>query len=324
MIAFIDQRKAVFGVEPICELLPIAPSTYYAAKTRPPSRRSVRDAELKPLIQTAWRQDRCLYGARKAWLQLRQDGVDVGRDRVARLMRDLGLCGNLRGKKRRTTIPDAAAARPADLVARTWTVTAPNRVWVADFTEVATWSGKAYVAFVIDIYSRMIVGWRVATTMRADLVLDALDMAVWRRNDLLDGLVCHSDAGSQYTSIRYTLRLAEIGAVPSVGSVGDPIDNAVAESMIGLYKSELIAKLGPWKTVDQLELETLTYVDWFNTRRIHSAAGDQAPARKEALYYQALGQQQLETRNRQLRASTEPRAIHSPANGAPGHSGSEG
>ena len=266
----------------------VAPSTYYAAKSRPPSARAVSDAELKPKLLKVWEDNYKVYGARKCWKQLRREGHDVGRDRVARLMRELGISGVVRGKAKRTTTPDRAAARAPDLVNRRFLAPRPNALWVSDFTSVATWSGTVYVAFIIDIYSRFIVGWRVATTMRTELVLNALEMAVWRRQEILDGLVCHSDAGSQYTSIRYTERLAEIGAAPSVGSVGDPIDNAVAESTIGLYKTELIRRRGPWRNVDEVELATLAYIEWFNQRRLHGEIGDVPPAELEALYYRQL------------------------------------
>jgi putative transposase len=235
-----------------------------------------------------WEGNYKVYGARKCWKQLRREGHDVGRDRVARLMRELGICGVVRGKVKRTTTPDRRAARAPDLVNRNFLAPRPNALWVSDFTYVATWSGTVYVAFVVDIYSRFIVGWRVATTMRTELVLDALEMAVWRRQEILDGLVCHSDAGSQYTSIRYTERLAEIGAAPSVGSIGDPIDNAVAESTIGLYKTELIRRRGPWRHVDEVELATLAYIDWFNHRRLHGEIGDVPPAELEDTYYRQL------------------------------------
>jgi putative transposase len=208
-------------------------------------------------------------------------------------MRELGISGVVRGKVKRTTTPDPRAARAPDLVNRIFLAPRPNALWVSDFTYVATWSGTVYVAFVVDIYSRFIVGWRVATSMRTELVLDALEMAVWHRQEILDGLVCHSDAGSQYTSIRYTERLAEIGAAPSVGSVGDPIDNAVAESTIGLYKTELIRRHGPWRNVDQVELATLAYIDWFNHRRLHGEIGDIPPAELEDTYYRQLTAGQL-------------------------------
>ena len=285
MSEFIDQHRDAHGVEPICRELQVAPSTYYAAKSRPPSARSVRDEELTVEVRRVFEQNYRVYGARKIWKQLNREGIQVGRDQVARLMALLSICGVVRGKKKRTTIPDASAPRAPDLVARNWSVGAPNRLWVSDFTQVATWSGAVYVAFVIDCFSRMIVGWRSSRTMRTELVLDALEMAIWRRDALLEGLVCHSDAGSQYTSLVYTERLDEVGAAPSIGSVGDPIDNAVAESSIGLFKTELIATRGPWRTIDDVELATLEYIDWFNHRRLHGSAGDLPPAEWEAAYY---------------------------------------
>ncbi len=224
MIAYIDEYKAEHGVEPICSELQVAPSTYYAAKSRPPSARTIRDATMKPKVLGAWTTNRRVYGAHKLWKQLRRQGEAIGRDQVGRLMGDLGIEGVRRGKKHRTTIADPAAERAPDLVDRDFSSTRPNQLWVTDFTYVPTWSGMAYAAFVVDVYSRMIVGWRVASTMTTDLVLDTLEMAIWRRNEMVDGVVCHSDAGSQYTSIRYTERLAEIGAAPSIGSVGDPYD----------------------------------------------------------------------------------------------------
>jgi len=248
-------------------VLQIAPSTYYAARARPPSPRAVDDVQLTEQIRRVHAANYGVYGRRKIWRQLHREGIPIGRDRVARLMRHAGLCGAVRGRRFRTTKPDRAATRAPDLVDRDWAVAhRPNRLWVSDFTYVSTWAGVVYVAFIIDVYSRFIVGWRAATSMRTDLVLDALEMAVWRRDERLDGLVCHSDAGSQYTSIRYTERLCEIGAAPSIGSVGDPIDNAVAESTIGLFKTELIRRQGPWRGPDDVELATLGYVDWFNHR----------------------------------------------------------
>jgi putative transposase len=205
-------------------------------------------------------------------------------------MRTLGIAGVVRGKTRRTTIADPIADRAPDLVQRRFTATRPNQLWVSDFTYVAAWSGTVYVALVIDVFSRLIVGWRTATSMRTELVLDALEMAIWRRASLLDGLICHSDAGSQYTSIRYTERLAEIGAASSVGTVGDSYDNSLAESTIGLYKTELIRRHGPWRTLEEVELATLAYVDWYNHRRLHSQIGNLPPAELETTYYRQLGQ----------------------------------
>jgi putative transposase len=283
---YIDDHRDRYGVEPICRTLQVAPSTYYAAKTRPPSARARSDAALKPQLLRVHTGNFDVYGARKAWLQLRREGVEVGRDRVARLMSELGLSGVVRGKAKRTTWPAAAAARPGDLVERRFTAPAPNRLWVADLTYVATWSGFCYTAFIVDAFSRRIVGWRVSTSLRADLALDALEMAIWtRRGDVLDGLIHHSDRGAQYLAIRYSERLADEGAVTSVGSKGDSYDNALAETIHGLYKTELIRRRGPWRTVDQVELATLEWVDWYNQRRLHSACNDLPPAEYEAMFY---------------------------------------
>src|SRR5215218_503153 len=285
MTRYIDTYRDRFGVEPICRALQVAPSSYYAARCRPLSARASSDAELAPKILKVFNDNYQVYGARKLWRQLRREGELVGRDRVARLMRTLGIAGAVRGKPRRTTIPDPAAARAPDLVNRQFTATRPNQLWVSDFTYVATWSGTVYVAFVIDVFSRLIVGWRAAASMRTELVLDALEMAIWRRVGVLDGLVCHSDAGSQYTSLRYTTRLAEIGAAPSIGTVGDSYDNSLAESTIGLFKTELIRRHGPWRTLEEDELATLGYIDWFNHHRLHGEIGDIPPAELEATYY---------------------------------------
>ena len=284
MTRYIDEYKARYGVEPICTVLQVAPSTYYAAKKRPPSQRACQDASLKPELQRIHRNNFGVYGVRKMWRQLRREGIHVGRDRVARLMGDLGLAGVIRGKTKRTTIPGELAQRPGDLVDRHFTASAPNRLWVADLTYVATWSGFAYTALVIDAFSRRIVGWRVSRTLRTDLALDALEMAIWsRRGDRLEGLVHHSDRGVQYLSIRYTERLEEEGAVGSVGTRGDSYDNALAESVNALYKAELIHRCGPWRTVDDVERATLEWVDWYNSRRLHGACGDLPPAEYEAL-----------------------------------------
>jgi putative transposase len=266
-------------------VLPIAPSTYYAAKTRPPSPRRLRDDELKAQIRRVFETNRSVYGARKIWRQLHREGIEAARCTVERLMGELGIAGVVRGKPRRTTWADRSAARPADLVDRQFDATRPNQLWVADITYVRTWSGFAYAAFVIDCYSRMIVGWQVTNHLRTDLALDALEQAIWARNERLDGLIHHSDRGTQYLSIRYTERLADEGAVASVGSRGDSYDNAVAESTIGLYKTELILRCAPWRGVEDLELATLDYVHWFNHHRLHGAAENLPPAEHEAAYY---------------------------------------
>jgi putative transposase len=291
MTRYIDAHRERFGVEPICRVLQVAPSSYYAAKTRPPSARAVRDAQLKVEIRRVWDANYRVYGAEKIWRQLRREGIQVGRDQVARLMRELGIRGVVRGGKRPTTTPAQAADRPADLVQRQFTAPAPNRLWVADLTYVAIGAGFCYTAFIIDAYSRAIVGWRVATTLRASLALDALEMAIWaRQNAGLDALVHHSDRGVQYLSVRYTQRLADQGAVSSVGSKGDSYDNALAEAVNGLYKAELIGPHGPWRTADQVELATLAWVGWWNQRRLHGALDHIPPAEHEALYYRQLEQ----------------------------------
>lgn len=302
MTAFVDENRQEFGVEPICAELPIAPSTYYEAKRRErePERcsaRSRRDGELRTQIRRVWESNFGVYGARKVWRQLQREGIEVARCTVERLMRLEGLVGVVRGQTKRTTIPDEDAARPADLVDRRFDADAPNRLWLADITYVPTWSGFAYVAFVVDAYSRFIVGWRVSNNLRTGLALDALEQAIWaRRPDPTDPeqqLVHHSDRGSQYLSIRYSTRLTEAGIEPSVGSVGDSYDNALAESVIGLYKTELIRPHGPWRSLDQVEYATLEYVDWFNHRRLLEPIGHIPPAEKEANYRQQHDPAQL-------------------------------
>ena len=285
-MSFIDQHRDRFGVEPICQTLQIAPSTYYAAVSRPPSPRQLRDDELKLQITRVHKENFDVYGTRKVWRQLKRESIEVGRDRVVRLMAELELVGAVRGKTWRTTNASNAGDRPADLVDRNFTAAAPNRLWVADLTYVSTWPGVVYVAFVADVFSRYIVGWKVSTTLRAELALDALEMAIWSRGQTdLKGLVHHSDRGVQYLAIRYTERLADAGAVRSVGSRGDSYDNALAESVIGLYKTELIRKQGPWRSFEQLELATARWVEWYNQRRLHSSIGDVPPAEFESTYY---------------------------------------
>jgi putative transposase len=286
IVAFIDEHRDVFGVEPICEVLQVAPSTYYSAKSRPPSARAVRDAGLKVTLAALWRANYEVYGARKLWKAAGRHGETVGRDRVARLMRELGIAGARRGRGVRTTRRDDTADRAADLVGRHFAATRPNELWVTDLTYVATWAGTVYVCFIVDVFSRSIVGWRAATNMRTEMVLDALEMARWSRGTRLEGLVCHSDAGSQFTSIRYGERLAEIGAVPSIGTVGDSYDNALAETVNGLYKTELIRRRGPWRGVDDVELATAGWVRWFNTTRLHGSLGDVPPAEFETAWWQ--------------------------------------
>ena len=292
MIAFIEENRAEIGVEPICRELPIAPSTFYdnLAKRADPERlsdRAKRDAELRPEIQRVFEENWRVYGVRKVWRQLGREGFDVARCTVARLMKDMGLQGAIRGKLHRTTIPDKKAPCPLDRVNRQFRVPAPNQLWVSDFTYVATWQGFVYVAFVIDAFARRIVGWRVSRTAHAGFVLDALEQAVHQRQPGA-GLVHHSDRGSQYLSIRYTERLAEAGIEPSVGSVGESYDNALAETINGLYKAEVIHRRGPWRSFDVVEYATLEWVDWFNTRRLLEPIGNVPPAEAEANFYAAL------------------------------------
>ena len=285
MTRYIAAHKEQYGVEPICRALEIAPSTYYAAVSRAPSARQRQDQALMPEVQRVHQQNFGVYGARKVWRQLKREGIQVGRDRVGRLMGSLQLAGIRRGKRKRTTIPGSAAERPQDLVERAFQSLAPNRLWVADLTYVSVWPGFCYVAFVIDVFSRRIVGWRVSASLRAELALDALEMAIWsRRSADLSALVHHSDRGVQYLSIRYTKRLAEAGAVSSVGSRGDSYDNALAETVVGLFKTELIHPRAPWRSKDQLELATAAWVDWWNHRRLHGANADRPPAEYEELY----------------------------------------
>ena len=293
MVSFIDEHRGSYGVEPICAVLPIAPATYYEHKAREadPERlpaRAKRDAELREHIQRVWDKNFQVYGVRKVWHQLLREDVPVARCTVARLMRDMGLQGAVRGKKFKTTVPDHTAARPLDLVDRDFTATRPNQLWVADITYVSTWSGFVYVAFIIDTFARTIVGWRVSNSLRTDLALDALEQALHARPDI-DDLVHHNDCGGQYMSIRYTERLADFGIEPSVGSVGDSYDNALAESVIGLYKTELINPRIPWKGAEAVELATLSWVDWFNNRRLLEPIGYVPPVELEQAYYQSLG-----------------------------------
>lgn len=262
----------------------MAPSTYYAATTRPTSARATRDAVLRPAIRQLWNDNYRVYGARKLWKAARRAGHDVGRDQVARLMRAEDIGGAVRAKRVRTTRRDDTAARHPDLVRRDFTATGPNQLWVTDLTFVPTFAGIAYVCFIIDAYSRMIVGWRVAGHMRTEMVLDAIEMARWSRGTQLTGLRCHSDAGSQFTSLRYGERLAEIGAVPSIGTVGDSFDNALAETVNGYFKAELIrgpARSGPWRTIEDVELATLGWVHWHNHQRLRGYLGDVPPAEFE-------------------------------------------
>ncbi len=293
MIAFIDEHRGAYGVEPICKVLPLAPSTYreHAARRADPSRmpaRAKRDAELRREVQRVFEENLCVYGVRKVWHQLRREGLPVARCTVARLMHDMGLAGVIRGKPVRTTVSDKAAPCPLDRVNRQFRALAPNVLWVSDFTYVSTWSGFVYVAFVIDVFARRIVGWRVSRSAHAGFVLDALEQALHERRPVGGKLVHHSDRGSQYVSIKYSERLAEAGIEPSVGSVGDSYDNALAETINGLYKAEVIHRRGPWRTLEAVEFATLEWVDWFNNRRLLEPIGNIPPAEAEANYYAML------------------------------------
>ena len=289
MLAFIDAHRAEYGVEPICEQLPIAPSTYYEHKSRQadPSRlppRVQRDIELSGSIRRVWDENFRVYGARKVWRQLRREGLPIARCTVERLMRRAGLCGVVRGRRKRTTFPADVAQRPLDRVKRQFVASRPDELWIADFTYVATWMGFVYVAFVIDVYARRIVGWRVSRSMKTDLVLDALEQAMHARQ-VGKGLIHHSDRGVQYLSIRYSERLKDAGVQASVGTTGDSYDNAMAETIIGLFKTEVIHARGPWRSLDAVEYATLEWVDWFNNRRLLEPIGHVPPAEFEAEYY---------------------------------------
>lgn len=294
MIAFIEDHRGEFGVEPMCRMLQIAPSSYYERRAiaRDPDRASVRaksDADLCVKINAAWEDNRKLYGARKIWHVLLRDNEEVARCTVERLMRRLGLKGVLRGKKVVTTNPDSSQQCPDDKVNRHFKADRPNQLWVSDFTYVPTWSGTVYVAFVIDVFARRIVGWRVSTSMATQFVLDALEQAIWQRKTPDNKeLIHHSDRGSQYLSIKYTERLIEVGIDPSVGTVGDSYDNALAECVIGLFKTEVINQIGPWKSMREVEWETLKWLDWYNNRRLLGPIGYVPPAEAEEVFYANL------------------------------------
>ena len=295
MVRFIDDHRATYGVEPICAVLPIAPSTYFRchAQREDPTHRSARarrDDELRIQIQRVYDANFQVYGPRKVWRELRRGGVDVARCTVERLMRAMGVAGVVRGRAWVTTTQSQPALdRPRDLVDRQFQATRPNQLWVSDFTYVATWAGFVYVAFVIDVFARRIVGWRVSSSLRTDFVLDALEQAIYARGGARPaGLVHHSDQGTQYLSMRYTDRLAEAGIAPSVGSRGNAYDNALAESVIGLFKTEVIRRQGPWRNLDTVEFATLTWIDWFNTRRLLEPIGYVPPAEFEARYHEQV------------------------------------
>ena len=294
MVSYVDEHKGRFGVEPICKVLPIAPSTYYTHRSvqHAPERRSARakrDDDLKREIQRVWDDNFRVYGVRKVWRQLKREGQVVARCTVARLMRDLGLRGVVRGSSVKTTVPDDLLDRPLDRVNRQFNVSRPNALWVADLTYVATWRGFVYVAFVIDAYARRIVGWRVSSSLHTGLALDALEQALYdRHKSETQELIHHSDRGGQYLSIRYAQRLQDAGIEPSVGSVGDSYDNALAETINGLYKTEVIRQQGPWRNIEEVEFATLTWVDWYNNRRLFEPIGNVPPNEKEIEYYQTL------------------------------------
>lgn len=293
MVSFIDEHRGDCGVEPICAVVPIAPSTYYEHKAgeADPTRlsaRAQRDAMLRREIRRVWEENFEVYGVRKVWKQLRREGFAVARCTVARLMREMGLQGVVRGRRFKTTIPDEASTRPLDLVERNFTASRPAELWVSDLTYVATWRGFVYVAFVIDIFARRILGWRASSSLRSDLALDALEQALYdRQDDSVDRLIHHSDRGVQYLSIRYTERLAEAGIEPSVGSKGDSYDNALAESVIGLFKTEVIRRRGPWRSLEDVEFATLEWVAWFNHSRLLEPIGHVPPAEYEEAYYRS-------------------------------------
>ena len=298
MVRFIDDYRAEYGVEPICKVLPIAPSTYYAHKaceTDPTQRsaRARRDEKLRVEIRRVWDENYQVYGVRKVWRQLYRERIYVARCTVARLMKEMGLSGVVRGRRKKTTIPADLAERPTDLVDRNFKADRPNQLWVADLTYVATWRGFVYVAFVIDVFSRMIVGWRVSNSLRSDLALDALEQAIWDRDELKD-LIHHSDRGVQYLSIRYTERLTEAGIEPSVGSKGDSYDNALAESVIGLFKTEVIRQRGPWRNLEDVEFAVLEWVWWFNNKRLLEPIGYIPPVEYEKMFYSAQTTQAFE------------------------------
>jgi len=294
MVSFIEEHREVFGVEPICRVLPIAPATYYArvAILRNPelaSDRAKSDVIDREEIKRIYAKSGKRYGSRKVWHALRREGKDIARCTVERLMKAMEIQGVVRGGKVITTNPDTAQPCPDDKVNREFHAQTPNRLWVSDFTYVSSWQGMVYVAFVIDVFARKIVGWRVSTAMTTSFVLDALNQAICQRcPSEADNLIHHSDRGSQYLAIKYTERLAEAGIDPSVGSVGDSYDNALAESTIGLFKTEVINFMGPWKTVGQVEWETLKWVNWYNTERLHSAIGYVTPQEAEEAFYADL------------------------------------
>lgn len=288
---FIDENRHQWPVSVMCQVLEFSERTYHGAKKRPQSLRSITDEYHKVEIRRVWENNYRCYGARRIWKQLHRQDHCVARCTVARLMADMGIRGVQRGKKRFTTTPDTTAARPPDLVERRFVAQHPNELWLADITYASTWSGWLYVSFILDVYSRMIVGWQIADHLRTELVLDALEMSIWHR-DVSGGVIHHSDAGSQYTSIRYSDRLHAAGIAASIGSIGDSFDNAMAESLNGTYKAELVKLHGPWRTKQQLEIATIEWIDWYNASRLHGKIGDIPPVERETMWYR---QQELAT-----------------------------
>jgi putative transposase len=285
MVSFVDEHRDRWPVAVMCAVIELPERTYYAAKVRPPSKRSLSDELHKVQIRRVWTANYSCYGPRRVYKQLRREGYVVARCSVGRVMHVMGLRGVQRGVKRYTTTPDTTAARPPDLVARCFVAERPNELWLADITYASTWEGWLYVAFVLDVHSRVIVGWQIANHLRTDLVLDALEMAIWRRDLTYGDLVHHSDAGCQYTSFRYSDRLAQAGIAASIGSVGDSYDNAMAEALNGTFKHELVKLHGPWRTRHQLEIAIIEWIDWYNASRLHGEIGDIPPVEHEAHWY---------------------------------------
>lgn len=281
-VAFIDANRHRWPVSVMCEVLELPERTYYAAKKRPPSARALSDEGAKVEIRRVWEANYRAYGAKRIWLTLRREGHEIARCTVERLMAEMGIAGVQRGRRPRTTVADTAAPRSPDLVDRQFIASRPDELWVTDITYVSTWEGWLYVAFVLDVYTRAIVGWQIASHLRTELVLDAIEMAIWRRDTTADATTCHSDAGCQFTSYRYTQRLADAGIAASIGSVGDSYDNAMAEALNGTYKAELIRARGPWRTRHQAEFATIEWIDWYNTARLHGEIGHIPPHEHEA------------------------------------------
>lgn len=281
-VAFIDANRHRWPVSVMCQVLELSERTYYAAKKRPLSARALADETARVEIRRVWEANYRAYGAKRVWLTLRREGHEIARCTVERLMAAMGIAGVQRGRKPRTTVADTTAPRSPDLVDRQFIATRPDELWVTDITYVSTWEGWLYVAFVLDVHSRVIVGWQIASHLRTELVLDAIEMAIWRRDTTAEATTCHSDAGCQFTSYRYTQRLADAGIAASIGSVGDSYDNAMAEALNGTYKAELIRARGPWRTRHQAEFATIEWIDWYNTARLHGEIGHIPPLEHEA------------------------------------------